>query len=82
MIIPDKKKVATMIVAKMSPKGEVGPESEQKPEEEIGDESGLHAAAEDVLSAIQNKSAADLKSSLKAFFEMVDVDEVEEAPEE
>ncbi len=60
MIIPDKKKMATMIVAQLHG----GPEEEAM-EGEGGDD--YEALAGEVLKAVKAGSAADLAEALKAF---------------
>ncbi len=55
MIIPDKKKMATMIVAQM-----------HEPEEESEGDSH-EALASEVIAAVKSGSAADLAEALKAF---------------
>ncbi len=72
MIIPDKRKAASIIVSKM---GQDMPDDGGGDAPDDGGDEGLKAAAEDVLSAIEGKSADALKDALKAFFQMVDKDE-------
>lgn len=60
MIIPDKKKMATMIVAQLHG----GPE-EEKSEGESGD--SYEAIASDILSAISSGDAKALADALQAF---------------
>jgi len=75
----DKKRMATIIVGKLSGK----PESmEEKPKNEMGDEMdsemGLDAAAEELLSAMHSKDPKMLKHALRSFMEMI----MNEMPEE
>lgn len=79
--MPDKKKMATVILSKMkSGKEEMGP----IPTNEVGDEmdssAGLDAAAEEVLQAIQAQDPKSLKSALKSMIEMC-MDEYEASEE-
>lgn len=70
MIIPDAKKAATVILGKIG-KPSLGPAV--KPEEMTDPkEEGLKTAAEDVLTAIHEKSAAGLMTALRAFFDQCD----------
>lgn len=68
----DKKKVATMIIAKMKPNG--SDEMSESPKNEVGDpvesDMGLDAASEEILMSIDKKDPAGLKSALKSFLEM------------
>ena len=73
----DPKKRAGTIIATMSGMSE-------KPKNEMGDEiesgAGIDAASEAVLSAIQSKDVAGLKSALKTFIELCDYEEDSSEP--
>ena len=91
----DKKKIATMIVARFGkPKDEEGKEKNAKafeeralePEMESDVDPGMMAGAEEVMAAMHSKDAAALAKSLQAFFQMCDAEphvegEHEEEPE-
>lgn len=68
MIIPDKKKMATMIVAQMH----------GAPEEEKSEGDSYEALAQEVLSAIKSGSAADLADALRAFHSECEMGDNEE----
>ena len=79
LLMPGKKKVATLIVASMSPKkpeyvqgmGEEGETGEYElPEGEDDKGMGLVSAAEAVMKAIKNDSAKDMARALKNFIYM------------
>lgn len=78
MIIPDKKKAVTVILAKkMAGGGEV--QSEIKPEHSIGEhDQVLHNIADDLLHAVNIKSAHAVVSALKAFVEALEMNPHEE----
>ena len=83
MIIPDNKKTVSIILSKMKP---VGGESRQevKPEQAIDDkDETLKAIAEEMLKAFEDKSAMDLVSALKAFWNQIQLadEEQDEQPE-
>lgn len=68
----DKKKLATIILSKMRPDGSADSQ-DVKPEKQMDEKNeGLHAACEDILQAINDKSPGDLLVALKAFFDMAD----------
>lgn len=69
MIIPEKKKAVSVILSKFKPDGsERTPDIEVKPEEEINEhDESLKAIAEDIMSAVESKSAHDLLVALRAF---------------
>lgn len=72
-MIPDKKKAATIILAKLrSPEKsqEVKPEAELDPKAE-----GLKAAAEDAMQAIKDGSAHDLMVALRSFYDQCEASE-------
>lgn len=73
MIIPDKKKIATMIVAHLKP------DSMAEGGEVDGDP--YVAIADEILSAIKAGSASDLADALKAFDAQCEADEMEEGEE-
>lgn len=75
MIIPDKKKMATMIVAQLHGDGTHTDMSDE------GDDSYV-ALADEVLKAISAKSASDLADALKAFFAECEMHPHEEADED
>lgn len=63
MIIPDKKKVATVILAGLKP-------HDEEPEKKVSSvPEGLKSSAEDILSAIENKSAESLAQALQSFWD-------------
>ena len=67
MIVPNAKKAASMIVHKRDGKGNLS-EAPMKPEHAVDQrDEHFHAIAEDLLSALHNKSAADAHSALKAY---------------
>ena len=73
MIINDRKKAVSVILAKMKPDGsesmgEVKPEV-SGPDDAMGD---LKSIAEDVMLAVKNGSAHDLAMALKAFCSVCD----------
>jgi len=73
MIIPDRKKIATILSGKMG--GEMSP---MKPEEESGDDDkALHLLAEDAITAVKSGSAADFVKAMKAFMYACDDDDKE-----
>lgn len=82
MIIPDKKKAATVIVSHMKDGGMVdGPGL--LPEEELdAPMAALKSTAEEIMSAINGASAHDLTVALKSFFEQCDASPHEEYEEE
>lgn len=72
MLTHDPKKTALLILAH-KPDGESEPEKDGPEKKEGGDETdeameGLNAAAEDVLSAIRDKSTKGLVSALRSFW--------------
>lgn len=75
MMSDDKKKQATLIVAKM--KGMPA----EKPTTEAGDEmdhsSGYMAAAEEMMAAIEKKDPTMFKDALKSFVDMCSMEEPE-----
>ncbi len=73
MIIPDVKKMAGIIVGKMNPEGSEG---SIKPEAQMDDSKmGLHAAAEDLINAINSKSALEVADALRSAFIQMDAEE-------
>lgn len=69
MIIPDKKKMATMIVADMSKPGEVP--------KEVGDDIYV-TLADKIIAAVKDGNTDDLVDALKAFHSECEMDETEE----
>lgn len=66
MIMPNPKKVATVIVSKMRDGHET--HQEVKPEEAIDEHhEALKAIAEDIMHAMESKSAHSLATAMKAF---------------
>lgn len=86
MMLPDKKKVSTLIISKMrkdspgemfeAPKGENGGESD--------DSLAKESAAEELLKAIESKSPAAIAEAFSAMLELCggeqEADEASEAP--
>lgn len=70
MIIPDKKKMATMIVAHLH-----GAPEESQDGDEGGDDASYHAIAEDLLKAFEDKDVSGIVSALKAFHAECEGDE-------
>lgn len=72
MMSDNKKKMATMIIAKMGPNGKE--ESQEAPKNENGDEMdsdhGYSAASEEIIQAVESKDPKALKHALKSFIEM------------
>lgn len=65
MMIPEPKRVATIIVSRMGKDGNVE-SSESKPEAAMGEP--LHELAQDLLHAIETKSPTNLAAAFKAMF--------------
>lgn len=83
MIIPDNKKTVSIILSKMKPDGGES-RQEVKPEQAIDDkDETLKAIAEEMLKAFEDKSAMDLVSALKAFWNQIQLadEEQDEQPE-
>lgn len=76
MIIPDKKKAATIIIETMHG------QDQKKPELESGDEEECTALGQDLLDAISGKDAMGAYNALKAIFMKVDAEPHEEYEEE
>lgn len=69
MLLPDRKKEATVILSKMTPEGE---EKSQEVKNEVmidENEEALKAISEDMLQAFNDKSAAGVMSAMRAFIE-------------
>ena len=67
MIIPDKKKAVSVILARMNPGGK---EKQQEVKSEApmnDDDAALESIAQDIMQAIKDGSAQDLVMALKAF---------------
>lgn len=77
MIIGDKKKAVSVILSKMGKDGSV---KETNVASESGEMNEYTAFAEDIISAVENKSVQGLASCLKAFHEMI-MDQDEEQDE-
>ena len=77
MIIPDKKKAATVIVSMM---GKGPDEPEEK--EEGNDDEECHALGQDLLDAMSGKDAMGAYNALKAIFLKIDSEPHEEYQEE
>lgn len=72
----DKKKAASIILSKH------GKDAEVKPEAAVDHAfDGLHAAAEDIISAIQNKSPQDMHKALRSFIELHGQEEPSDKPD-
>lgn len=67
MIIPDSKKIVSVILGKMRPDGHESMASMKNEEELDVSDAALKAIAEDLLMAFKNDSAHDLMVALKAF---------------
>jgi hypothetical protein len=65
MMIPDRKKISTIIMARMDKKPDVA----VKPEEDLRDEDPLDIVAQELLSALEQKSVMGIKDALRSFFE-------------
>ena len=77
MIMTDKKRLHSMVIAKLRPDGEES-SYQAKPEEAIGDEAQeFEAVAKDILHAFESKSANELAAGLKAFFALCESKEQE-----
>jgi hypothetical protein len=66
MIVPDPKKVATVVLSRM---GKEDSDTEVKPEESLDDEAGLDTCCEEIFAAMDSKSPLSLKTALKSFFD-------------
>jgi len=82
MIIPDKKKAVSVIIAKMGKPGH----QEMAPEHEMDESDGmLKSIAEDLIAGVESKSAHEVAMALKAAFEHLESmphEEVEHEEEE
>lgn len=74
MIIGDRKKAVTIILSRFGGKPEQEKMVEAKPEYEgeLGDQD-FQAIAEDILIALNDKSASDLARALRAFVDQVNI---------
>lgn len=72
MIIPDQKKAMMTIMAKRSPNGEVdsAPMQPETSKDEEGEIDGRHAAAQDMLAAMHEKSAQKLMEAMANFHDL------------
>lgn len=75
VILPflDKKTAQTGVIVKQRA-------PDEKPEESQGDDSGIHACAEDLIHAIHNKDIKAAAEAIKAAFEILDAQPHEEGP--
>jgi len=81
VIIPDNKKVASVILSRMGK--DESSDVPLKPEVELDPmDEGLKAAAEEALAAVKSGSAHDFMVALRSFFEQCDAMPHEEAGEE
>jgi hypothetical protein len=76
MIIPDRKKAATVIVSMM------GKDGKEEPEESSSDHEECSALGQDLLDAISGKDAMGAYNALRAIFLKVDAEPHEEYEEE
>lgn len=76
MIIPDKKKAATIIIETMHG------QDLKTPEPEVSDRDECEALGQDLLDAISGKDAMGAYNALRAIFLKVDVEPHEEYAEE
>lgn len=78
MILDHKKAIATMMASRKDPKDGSMSAAPMKPEsvkKEDGSMDGRHSAAEDILMAIHEKSAAKLMEALKNFYDLSEMEE-------
>lgn len=78
MFLPDKKKVVSVILAKMKPDGS---ESHQEvaPEESIGEQDQvIQSIAEDLHAALKSDSIHGIAEALKAFCEYIQEEDLEQ----
>lgn len=82
MMLPDKKKMASIIVAKAKPGGMDEIVDEVMPGEAIDDKSmALEDAASMIMSAMEKKDAKMMVSALKDFMDMCESDDSYESDE-
>lgn len=81
MLLDNKKKMASIIVAKLKGDGEYG-QSEVKEGPEQDNSMAMEACGKKMLSAIEGKDAKSLVSALKEMLDMVEVEEEKSEPEE
>lgn len=72
---PDKKKMASLIIASAGPKGEKMEEAPQKDGAEQDNSIAEESAAEDVMAALESKDPKALVSAFKALMEICDMQE-------
>jgi hypothetical protein len=81
MIIPEKKKITTLILSKMKDGAEsrmpIANQAEANPEAD----QPLTVAAQDIMLAIKDNKIIDLKNALKAFFDIHDSGQDDEKEE-
>ena len=72
---PDKKKMASLIIASSGPKKDEMQESPQKDGAEQDNSIAEESAAEDVMAALESKDPKALVSAFKALMEICDMQE-------
>jgi hypothetical protein len=77
MMIPDKRRVATMILSRMNGEG-VMSDTEAKPQMDMREEGPLDIIAQDLLQAIQEKSVSGIKDAIRAMIVEINSSESEE----
>lgn len=81
MIIPSKKKAVGIIISKMKDGGAMEDSAPMKNEEEMDENmEAKKSIAEDIMTAMHNKSSHDLMVALEAFFQECDREPHEEGP--
>ena len=75
----DKKKMSSLIIAKMSGKPEVAPQSEDGAE--VDDSVALKTAGEEFIAAIESKSPMAVVEALKSLMELCEMPEEDKAEE-
>lgn len=78
MIMPDKKKAVSVLIARMKqPKEEQVSKAPEKDGVEQDSSIGLESAADEIMSAVESKNAKALVEALKSFMEMCDSEQGE-----
>lgn len=72
---PDKKKLAALIISKAGPKGEKIEEAPMKDGAEQDNSIAEESAAEDLMSALEQKDAKQFVAAFKALMEICDIKE-------
>lgn len=72
MIFGDRKKLATIMSGKVGSQSMAPLKAEH---ESNPDKQALHVIAQDIIAAVESKSASDLASGLKAFFASCEAEE-------